>query len=211
NGKQWSFDQKPRKMSIEPPKPPRQRSLKMALRGTSPKGKFREIIGSVKQELISQMSDLRNSIQGSIDTLVSVSSMQGRIVTAEQRISDVEDANSGNEQSLNLLKKDNEVLKNKLEYIENYNRRNNIRLIGLNKGFEGRDPVEFFKTWIPSILGEENFGASLVIERAHRVPATRIPGRALRPILIRFLKFQDHESILRIARNKAPISVEGKR
>lgn len=94
---------------------------------------FREIIGSVKQELISQMLDLRNSIQGSIDTLtVSVSSMQGRIVTAEQRISDVEDAISGNEQSLSLLKKDNKVLKNKLEYIENYNRRNNIRLIGLN-------------------------------------------------------------------------------
>ncbi|KAK9981006.1 hypothetical protein ABG768_000578 [Culter alburnus] len=53
---------------------------------------FREIIGSVKQELISQMSDLRNSIQGSIDILtVSVSSMQGRISAAEQRISDVED------------------------------------------------------------------------------------------------------------------------
>ncbi|KAL0173899.1 hypothetical protein M9458_029867, partial [Cirrhinus mrigala] len=69
---------------------------------------FRKIIGSVKQELISQMSDLRNSIQGSIDALtVPVSSVQGRIVMAEQRISDVEHAISGNEQSLNLLKKDN--------------------------------------------------------------------------------------------------------
>lgn len=144
---------------------------------------FREIIGSVKQELISQMSDLSNSIQGSIDALtVSVSSIQGWIVTAEQRISDVEDAISGNEQSLSLLKKDNEVLKNKLEYIENYNRRNNIRLIGLNEGFEGRDPVEFFKTWIPSFLGEENFSASLVIEHAHpQSPGNADPGEGPAP------------------------------
>uniref|UniRef100_A0A8C1Z057 Uncharacterized protein n=1 Tax=Cyprinus carpio TaxID=7962 RepID=A0A8C1Z057_CYPCA len=105
----------------------------------------------------------------------------------------------------------NEVLRNKLEYIENYNRRNNIHLIGLSKGAEGRDTVEFFKTWLPSVLGEENFGAPIIIERAHRVPAVRIPGKALRPILIRFLRFQDRESILRIAREKAPISVDGKR
>lgn len=173
---------------------------------------FREIIGSVKQELISQMSELRNSIQGSIDTLtMSVSSMQGRITTAEQRISDVEDAVSGSERSLDLIKKENEVLRNKLEYIENYNRRNNIRLIGLSEGVEGRDTVEFFKTWLPSVLGEENFGAPIVIERAHRVPAVRVPGKAPRPILIRLLRFQDRESILRIARDKAPISIDGKR
>lgn len=135
---------------------------------------FREIIGSVKQELISQMSDLRNSIQGSIDTLtMSVSSMQGWISVAEQRISDVEDTVSGNEQSLSLLKKDNKVLRNKLEHIENYNRRNNIRLIGLREGDEGRDTVKFFKTWLLSVLGEENFGAPLDIERAHRIPAAQ--------------------------------------
>lgn len=54
---------------------------------------FCDSISSVKQKLISQMSDLSNSIQGSTDALTaSVSSIQGRIVTAEQRISDVEDA-----------------------------------------------------------------------------------------------------------------------
>lgn len=132
---------------------------------------FREIIWSVKQE-ISEMSELRNSIQGSIDTLtMSVSSMQGRITTAEQRISDVEDAVSGNERSLNLLQKENEVFRNKLEYIENYNRRNNIRLIRLSEGAEGRDTVEFFKTWLPSVLGEENFCS--ILSNCHRACTPR--------------------------------------
>uniref|UniRef100_A0A8C1LBN4 L1 transposable element RRM domain-containing protein n=1 Tax=Cyprinus carpio TaxID=7962 RepID=A0A8C1LBN4_CYPCA len=88
----------------------------------------------------------------------------------------------------------NEALRNKMEYIENYNRRNNIRLIGLSEGAE-----------------EENFGAPIIIERAHHVPTVRIPGKAPRPILIRLLRFQDRETILRIAREKAPIYVDGKR
>lgn len=82
----------------------------------------------------------------------------------------MEDAVSGNE--------DNEVLRNKLEYIENYNRRNNIHLIGLSEGVEGQDTVESFKTWLPSVLGEENFGSPLVIEHGHRVLAPQIPGKA---------------------------------
>lgn len=86
-----------------------------------------------------------------------------------------------------------------MEYIENYHRRNNIRLIGLSEGAEGRDTVEFFKTWLPSVLEKENFGAPIIIERAHHVPAVRIPGKAPRPILIRLLRFQGRESILRIA------------
>lgn len=65
---------------------------------------FQEII--VKLSLLPDLSNVGPSQfhSGIIDTL-SVSSMQGWITTAKQRISDVEDTVSGNERSLSLLKK----------------------------------------------------------------------------------------------------------
>lgn len=54
---------------------------------------LREITGTVKQERISQMSDLRNSIQGSFDAITaSESTMQGPVTAAEQRVNKISDA-----------------------------------------------------------------------------------------------------------------------
>ncbi|KAF3854330.1 hypothetical protein F7725_022385 [Dissostichus mawsoni] len=104
----------------------------------------------------------------------------------------------------------------KVDQLENYSRRNNIRVIHLGESCEGNDPVNFFVNWIPATLGQEHFTEPLIIERAHRAFGPRPPAdQRPRPVLIRLLKCQDRDKILRIAaqrsrENKGPIKYDGK-
>lgn len=84
-------------------------------------------------------------------------SLLGRVMEAEQRIGDTEDKVHRLEGTMKAIKQENESLKDKVEYLENYSRRNNIRIVGMKEGSEGRDPVIFFTEWIPKILGEQHF------------------------------------------------------
>lgn len=65
------------------------------------------------------------------------------------------------------------------------------------------------------MLGREHFPEPLIIERAHRSPTFSSPGdKRPRPILIRLLKYQDRDKILRtaakISREKGgPITYNG--
>nr|XP_046224207.1 phospholipid-transporting ATPase IH-like [Oncorhynchus gorbuscha] len=77
---------------------------------------------------------------------------------------------------------------------------------------EGRDPVRFFTQWIPEVLGITKFTKQLEIERAHRTSAPKPrPDEPPRAVLIRFLRFQDREKILQLARAKGDIAINGKR
>jgi hypothetical protein len=57
---------------------------------------------------------------------------------------------------------------NKVDHFENYSRRSDIRIIGLRKGCEGMDPIDFAAAIIPFLLGKEHFAEPLIIKRAHR-------------------------------------------
>lgn len=127
-------------------------------------------------------------------------------------ISTVEDTIARHDQVLIQLQKDNAYLKNKVDQMENQSRRSNIRVVGLKEDSEGRDPVRFFTQWIPEVLGIINFTKPLEIERAHRTSAPKPrPDEPPRAVLIRFLRFQDREKILQLARAKGDITIDGKR
>lgn len=90
---------------------------------------------------------------------------------------------------VNKLCEENDFLLEKVDQLENYNRRNNIRVVGL---YEGTDPVKYFANWIPDILGQEHFGEPLIVERAHCTLSPHPdPGQRPRHVLIRLLKYQD--------------------
>ena len=96
--------------------------------------------------------------------------------------------------------------------MENQSRRSNIRVVRLKEDSEGRDPVRFFTQWIPDVLGIINFTKLLEIEHTHRT-STQKPTPDEQPwaVLIRFLHFQDREKILRHARAKGEITIDGKK
>lgn len=71
-----------------------------------------------------------------------------RVTEAENRIRYNDDAVSELKQQTKQLESDNELLKRKIDQLENHSRRNNIRVVGLKEGTEGMNPVKFFSSWI---------------------------------------------------------------
>jgi hypothetical protein len=84
--------------------------------------------------------------------------------------------------------------------------------VGLKEDSEGRDPAHFITQWISDVLGIINFTKPLEIEGARRTSAPKPrPGEPPQAVLIRFLRFQNKEKILRFARAKGDITIDGKR
>ncbi|KAI4873841.1 hypothetical protein NFI96_023034, partial [Prochilodus magdalenae] len=163
----------------------------------------------LSQKIDSNTAELQNSLDGLYSTL---NGLVARVADAEQRISETEDTVNRHEQLVNTLLKDNESLKSKVDYLENYSRRNNVRIVGLKEGTETDDPVKFFGEWLPQVLGTTHFPSPLDIERAHRTPSFKPPlNESPRPVLIRFLRYQDREKILRLAKEKRNITIQEKR
>lgn len=149
------------------------------------------------QKLDAKTAEIHHSISG-LKTVVD--GMCSRITEAEERISTAEDKLTELDSHVLRLMKEKDFLVDKIDQLENQSRRNNVRIVNLQEGEEGSDPVRFFTDWIPSVLGQQHFPEPLVIERAHRSPTSRTPRDTRpRPILIRLLKYQDRDKILRMA------------
>lgn len=103
----------------------------------------------------------------------------------------------------------------KIDILENHSRRNNVKIVGLKEGYERGNPVEFFQDWIPKVLGTAHFPHGIELDRAHRALRKRpLPGQVPRSVLIKCLRYQDKEKILRVAVQNAkehngPMIVEG--
>ncbi|CAG5927165.1 unnamed protein product, partial [Menidia menidia] len=100
-------------------------------------------------------------------------SMTRRMAAAEQRISDLEDATTRSAPRIESMEKTIGKTLERLDSIENQSRRQNIKIMGLKEGIEGREPAAFFEEWIPKVLGLQQ--TQIKIERAHRTgpPAGR--------------------------------------
>lgn len=107
--------------------------------------------GTVVQLNIEKMLDTQlanilkplTEMSGKLDKLVD------RLGTVEQRVSDLEDNAVANAPRLESVES---VLKKAMEKLENYENqspRQNVRIIGLKEGTEGKNPPVFFEKWIP--------------------------------------------------------------
>ncbi len=104
-----------------------------------------------------------------------VSANEKWIEETDARISAIEDKLDKTESALTSATKRIAHLEMKTDDLENSGRRKNVRVFGLIEGAEGK---------------------SFMLERVHRTLATPNQNR---PVLIRFLKFQDKEFVLREA------------
>ncbi|KAJ1178356.1 hypothetical protein NDU88_003602 [Pleurodeles waltl] len=70
--------------------------------------------------------------------------------------------------------------------------RNNICIVGLPEGIEGRDMVEFLEPWLRALMDGHNLMPFFALERAHHVPAQRPhPGIPPQPVVAKLLHYHD--------------------
>lgn len=126
----------------------------------------------------------------------------GRMDEAEERISKVEDAVYTEKGKTEELIKQVDLLKHKLDDLENRSRRSNLRLVNWSRKVWRNRFSRETATW-----SSATFPSPPVIERAHRIPTgaqnTRFPW--LRVLIIKFLNFQDKVQAMRAARTKGKI------
>lgn len=100
------------------------------------------------------------------------------------------------------------LLMEKDDDMENRNRRNNLRIVGLPEN-EGRDAGGFLEKWLPTLL-ELDANAPLALERAHRVgpPRRQMVNAAVPPprtLIMKFLNYRQKEQVLRAAKAKGKL------
>uniref|UniRef100_H3A4B9 L1 transposable element RRM domain-containing protein n=1 Tax=Latimeria chalumnae TaxID=7897 RepID=H3A4B9_LATCH len=130
---------------------------------------------------------------------------------AETRISTLEDHEEENIKKMANMEAKLCKAWERLEDLENRSRCNNICIMGLQKGVEDRKPIKFLKKNLPNLLGmpEEE---EIKIEKVHRslAPRPKLTQQPC-PIIMRLLKFQTRELILKKAQEKQEVSWENHR
>ena len=182
-----------------PPSPPASTST-----GATSADQMAKDISSI-YELLKETSETQehklNAIQSATRAVeAKLSDIATRLNNVESRIDFLEDANQALETNPPTTQSEVEILRQKLDDFENRSRRNNLHFVGLPEGCEGPDTLAFLRKVIPQMLNI-GFQGDLEIDRAHRSLARRRPdGQPPRPILARFLRFQDRERISEAAR-----------
>lgn len=72
--------------------------------------------------------------------------------------------------SIRALQTKVRALEYRAEDAENRSRRNNLCIVGLPEGVEGRDPTVFTEELLRSLLPAARLSPYFTVERAHRVP-----------------------------------------
>lgn len=166
-------------------------------------------LASIKHLLKGIATDVNSMKMGMEKLQATVESLGSRMSEAETRISDLEDANNSREVSIGSALSSLKALQDKVTYLEDYSRRNNVRVMGIPEKAEGSD----LRGFVLGVLTEQlelDVNAGFEIERVHRVGQNADNGRN-RHVLIRFLRFSAREAVLAAARDKEAVEWEGKK
>uniref|UniRef100_H3AEK4 L1 transposable element RRM domain-containing protein n=1 Tax=Latimeria chalumnae TaxID=7897 RepID=H3AEK4_LATCH len=134
-----------------------------------------------------------------------------RVATAEQRVSNMEDAQQDLNHEVMELRKHIADLRSKVDDQENRARRNNVRIVGFPEGVEHGRPIKFLQETLLELLKLPS-GTSLEVKRAHRSLAPEpAEGQRSRPFIVKFLHYQMREKILTTARSLDTLEWNGSR
>lgn len=132
-----------------------------------------------------------------------------RLSETERRIGDTEDTLREHGASLRTLQIKMKTVETRAEDQENRNRRNNLRVVGLPEGAEGRDPAAYTEKLLRDLLPQAPFSPYFAVERAHRMPSVKgPPGAPPRTFIFRLLNFRDRDLVLREARKLEELRYE---
>lgn len=162
---------------------------------------FESVLSSVNtriDEVVKSVAELRASLQYSQRDIDDFMKSTGELAMIEDELDDIQHTLDKHE--------------DKMEYLENQSRRNNIRIDGITE--VGNETWLDTETKAKQILKEKlNLDCEPEIERAHRVgpkPRTTVPNVAdglrtrLRTIVCRLRDWKQKEGILRAARQTKP-------
>lgn len=158
-------------------------------------------IGSMKTEFSSRFDGVMTAIE---NMRKEINDCNERVSQTEQRISSAEDEVTNLKTKVQKLESQNKSLEDKLLDLEARSRLNNVRLINLPEGAEGKDPAAFLEKWIPEALGA-TLQSSVVLERAHRIGPMRDTRAPPRTLIMKFHNYKDKVEIMAAARAKKEI------
>lgn len=152
-----------------------------------------------------KLEEIRNTTAATERRIADIVS---RITEVEDRLCFLEDAREKQEANPTASSAEVEILRQKIDDMENRERRNNLRFLGFAESCEGSDMVAFLKATLPTLLNID-FPNGLEIERAHRLGPLSLgqgnqPSRP-RPIIARFERYQDRERIAKAARERGDL------
>ncbi len=171
-----------------------------------------EVFNSSLKLMLQDLKDDIKSIRKDItDLQVSLQFTQGKLDESNQKLEGFEATLSVHSDNLNDINQQTDEVDNQLEYLENQSRRNNIRIIGIpeNTDVETWDDTE--KILKQSIKEKLKLDEDFEIERCHRVnrrtnnQSDRSDRpKEPRPIVAKFSKWKEKETVLRKAREIKP-------
>lgn len=149
-------------------------------------------------EGIAEIRKTTASVEAKLSALIT------RLDEVEKRVEFLEVAERELQANPPATKAELELIWDRIEDMENQNRRNNVRIVGIPEGKEGQDMVRFLEDLIPQLIDSPSrqFG----IERAQRSPGQRLNlTDKPRIILVKFLRSADRDFVLRAARIKGKL------
>ena len=84
----------------------------------------------------------------------------------EERLSTVEDDLFPLNQVITDMKKKMDIHAARIDKLENGNRRNNVRILGMPEQSEGANAIAFLEGWFREVFGATSFSPFFGIERA---------------------------------------------
>lgn len=168
--------------------------------------KVSERFSAVMEEKLSKFSETLDKVSTTLED------HSARITAAEHRVSGVEDEVSVMAERLKEAEKKISLLTSCVDDLENRSRRDNIRITNLKEGAEGTNPIQFFETWLPSLLGLDKGSGTMKrikMDRAHRSLAP--PGPRPRPVIIKLHNSTDKQRIMAAVRASPELEHDGQR
>lgn len=176
---------------------------------------LRDMLETFKAEICNTIDSSLKGLQADIAAVRSelcstTGAIQQTITLHEERLAAVEDSATKTSDALTeievtvaALKDEVQSLQNKCEDLENRSRRNNLRLIGIPEGEEGKAPTAFISNFLKDLL---DLDETPLIDRAHRLAQSKPKlGQPPRPFILRVHYFHVKEQILRLAREKGSL------
>ena len=132
-----------------------------------------------------------------------------KVTTAEDNITSLQTEVRHLKKQVSHLTNATETLADKAEESEGRARRSNLRLLGFPERAEGRAAEAFLEGWLTETVPQGELSTIFAIERAHRALTSPPPvGAPPRALIAKILNYRDRDTILRVAREKAPLKFE---
>ena len=159
---------------------------------------LREDIKEVKKDVV----ELQKSLEFSLKDVAEIEEKLSLVTKTVDK-----NCTSFEKQTMEVMR-----VENKVEYIENQSRRNNIKLIGLNESDDEVSWDDTEKIVVECFKNKLDFQETVEIERAHRIGVKRPPGATRedgssygpRPVVAKLKSWKQKEAFLKAARIKKP-------